>query len=238
MGIGEIKREGGDLVVEKSKKRKTSKKTKKPKSVKYNCPKCKDTGVMGMLSKYDVKCTCIVKKEFKRWLNPAIKNSIRSGVGLDLGVISRRWKIEIAKSVLFLGFNNRGFIKYVTKALIRRYYLLGMRTFNYHMITGNEYTEAYVVGEHNKYHKTEYLYLILGMDNYNKTLETTIYALICDRELKGLTTWVQMPSVEVVTASYIDLYGVQLCNYLEEHSNFDLTVIKDGQNIKIKERRN
>lgn len=201
------------------KKRKTRPKNRKrgDKKTNYNCPICKDSGTVYNEQKKAIKCSCLIESELRGWFDPRIKQALR-GAGLKISV-QEGDDLEGA-DLLFNGVNSRMFLKYVGKHLMTKYFRNNMNTFDYKVMTGNDYTEKYVVGEHIVYHNVSELFVILGFDNFNKTLGTTMYSLLNERQLKGLTTWLFVPDTSKTTASIMDLYGEQVLEYVKDHDNF------------------
>jgi len=236
MAIARVtKREDGKepFVVEPTKRKKVKKKRLSKKTPKFKCEKCKDTGVL-KIDGLDVKCTCVVKQELKLWLDPKLATTIRRQGMLNLGVIGKKTTLEESINTIFRGIKLPSFFKLINHTLLREYYRRGMRTFNYALITGNDYTEDYVIGNHRKYERVEYLFLILGFDNFNQTLKTTIYSTIAYRLMNGLNTWIYVPKDADKSASFIDLYGEQLVKYIEDKHNFEVEVSYDStKSLKV-----
>lgn len=202
-------------------KKKRVTKTKHPK-IKYTCERCKDSGVVlcGSSNK-QIKCHCIVKLEINNWLDCRLK------------VIARRYSTTVLSNLnisktdepylfkLYKGVKTDLYLKQILKHLVEQYFKKNMNTYSYELMTGNDYTEKYVVGEHHIYHKVDELFIILGLDNYNQTLKTTIYSLITERKLKDKLTWILIPDLKVATGSLTDLYGQLMVSYLKDPKNFD-----------------
>lgn len=202
-------------------KKKRVTKTKHPK-IKYTCERCKDSGVvLDCSSNKQIKCYCTVKLEINNWLDSRLKVIARRYGGTVLSDlnISKTDKTHLFR--LYKGVKTDLYLKQILKHLVEQYFKKNMNTYSYELMTGNDYTEKYVVGEHHIYHRVDELFIILGLDNYNQTLKTTIYSLVTERELKGKPTWILIPDLKVATGSLTDLYGQLMVNYLKDTKNFD-----------------
>ena len=183
---------------------------------KHLCELCSDSGTVLGAKGAMMKCSCLIKSELMGWLDTRVKQAMR-GYSPQLTLKASPYDKE---DLLFNGINSRQFLKTVGKHLMERYFMAGMNTYDYKVMTGNDYTEKYVVGEHSVYHNVSEVYMMLGFDNFNKTLGTTIYSLINERQLKGLKTWIFVPDTTKSTASILDLYGQNVLDYIKDKDNF------------------
>lgn len=182
----------------------------------HKCSKCSDSGTVVGTNGKAMKCSCIIESEVKGWLDVRVKQAMR-GYSPQLNLKASPLDNE---NLLFNGVSSKQYLKAVGKHLLERYFRNGMNTYDYKIMTGNDYTEHYVIGDHTVYHNVSELYIMLGFDNFNKTLGTTIYSLINERQLKGLKTWIFVPDTTKSTASILDLYGQNVLEYIKEKDNF------------------
>lgn len=208
----------GKRTKETLKRLKRKKKTTEPIKTKkiHKCSKCSDSGTVISTSGKAIKCSCIIESEIKGWLDVRIKQAMR-GYSPQLNLKASPLDNE---DLLFNGVSSKQYLKTVGKHLLERYFRNGMNTYDYKLMTGNDYTEHYVIGDHTVYHNVSELYIMLGFDNFNKTLGTTIYSLINERQLKGLKTWTFVPDTSKSTASILDLYGQHVLDYIKDKDNF------------------
>ena len=191
---------------------------KKPKgALKFKCSKCEDTKTIEVKG-HKVKCSCLVKEELSKWIKPMLKRYAKMITVTPTK--SKGYKVLFRNSPIGVVF------KEYTKQLLRDYYAKGMILFEYHIISGEDFTESYVKGEHNKYRSCESLVIMLGADNYNKTLSTTILSLILHRDLHQLTTWVVVNDEHRNTGSMIDLYGGELVELVDDRKFWDSIILK------------
>lgn len=221
-------------ILKKLKPYKRKKRVKRTKKIvwDYKCSNCKDTGLV-VVRKLKVKCGCVVRREINSWLTTPLRLTKKRALGLDLGSLAKSVPMDTNTFIKITDLKTPMLLKHILKTLIRAYYLRGMETFTYSLITGNDYTERYVEGTHLRFHKSEFLVLMLGRDNHNKTLETTIHSLLMDRDLKGLKTWVVISKEGVSVSDYLNLYGRNLVDYLEDTTNFDY-LLQGNRILKIK----
>lgn len=219
---------GKDVIVKKTFTKPKSK-IKKTKPInKAQCTICNDAKYVKSDNGGKIKCSCTIKAELKEWLDQRLQASYR-GKGLELDIKADRSNLDF---VLFDGIKTKTFLQLVTKDLLVSYFQKGTDTFGYYLMTGNDYTEKFVIGEANKYHTVGELFVILGLDNFNKTLHTTIYSLLVERQLKGLRTWVLTSDTKISTGSLSDLYGYSLVEFLKDSSNFSKVVKPVNKGIK------
>jgi hypothetical protein len=202
------------------------KKDKPQKHIKvdYNCKKCKDKGHV-FIEGLKVKCGCIVKKELKVWIKAPLNTYLKNLSYKTLG--------EGLEKALFKNVKSTLIYKSYLKDLILLYFKKGMIPFSYYIVSGDDFTEAYTSGEHGKYRSCESLLLLLGSDNHNKTLKTTILSLILHRERKGLTTWLSVNDKHRNTSSIVDLYGAEFMDLIQDNSFWDFIAVSIDNKAKI-----
>jgi len=227
MAIVHLDGEGSINKIEGSKTK--NKKPLKIKPVKYKCPTCKDTGLIEV-NGLRVKCQCVVKKELKSWLIPPLRNVIRRKGVMIVNKSDVFSPLTGKHTISFKEVPDKAVYELLTKVLLTWYYKNSMIPVPYYVITGNDYTEAYVRGEHNKYLDVYMLTLFLGHDNKNVTLDTTIKSIIQYRTMRELPTWVILK--EGVSHSKLsELYGIDFMDYLD--NNINLSVVKHGRGLKL-----
>jgi hypothetical protein len=195
----------------------------------YLCDMCKDTKIIKIEGK-EVKCRCLVEREIKSWLHPTLKLLIRRATNLSINLKKHLW-LKNATTVVFKRVPIKNYNSQILGYLIATYYWSYMKTTPYYILTGGDYTESYVNGDHVKYEKVPHIFLKLGVDNFNKTLETTIYTLIQKRDSLGLKTWVYVDPY-VSDSEFENLYGSSLFKYLEDKDNYDYLVTQKGNKIQ------
>jgi len=185
----------------------------KNKKSNFKCNLCKDSGVIEVKG-VNTKCKCFIKKEITNWLSPELRVTLKKQ-----GMKQIDTSKEIVKH-LSLGFMKTPiWHKLVLNDLIYEYFKNFLSPITYALIDGDKYTEAYVNGDHLKYHEAKNLYLTLGVDNYNKTLETTIYSLLDYRLNRDYKTWVRI-DVNSSELKMIDLYGDSVWKLLQDTDRF------------------
>jgi len=164
------------------------------------CPLCRGRGAVLKDGKFK-KCKCIIEKEIKSYLKPLEKYKVNKK--LDISNIDK--DILFYKNVKYTSFMNR------VKSFLFKKFFDGEP--DYLIVTGGEYTSYYVVGEERDFHYIDYLFLILGRDNYNQSLQTTMLTLLNDRKINNLKTWIYIyPNTS--KSKLVDLYGEEFYEFI------------------------